>query len=371
MAKYLALSFGIPEGELVRRASAARQQRAEAQRPTVGTSGLPRAADGQEEHGVERRQFVGGVLGIGLAAEPWSRLAFALGQAGPADGPTAVAMGGRTAALFEAEERTPARQLYAGLAAHLDQLSLLIGAGGPHRKGLLVSAGEAAALAGWLAFDMGDVATAKRFFSTATLAGREVDHPPLQALVLAYMSYVVADPTSARDLLKAAQELVRAPGYATARAWVSAREAEEAAAIGDREGAMRAVERAQAVYDYASPATEQPWVRFLSRARLDSMTVATYARLAHPDLGDVSEAALRSLRPEDAKVRAVILGDVATAFATNGDIDRSADVAREALAVTREAEATLGKQRLKALAGQLPVSVPLARQLREELLAGV
>ncbi len=366
MSRYMALSFGVPEGELMRRADAARRSRAPGPSRTVGCPGLPNVGDDQEGR-VERRQFMGGLLGLGLASEPWGRLAAAIGNSGPADAPIATVMGDRTAALFEAEEHTPASQLYTGLTSHLDHLSLLIGAGGPFRGDLLVSAGETAALAGWLAFDMGDLTVAKGFFQTATMASREVDHPPLEALVLAYMSYLVEDPRTARDLLRSAQAHVRAPGYATARAWVSAREAEEAAATGDRDGALRAIERAQAVYDYASPDTEQPWVRFFSRARLDSMTVATYARLDHRDLGDVSEAALRSLRPEDVKVRAVILGDVATAFVASGDLERGAAVAREAMTVTREAEATLGRQRLRALAAHLPTGPLIARQLRDEL----
>jgi hypothetical protein len=117
---------------------------------------------------------------------------------------------------------------------------------------------------------------------------------------------------------------------ATARAWVSAREAEESAAIGDREGALRAMERAQAVYDYADPAAEQPWVRSFSRSRLDSMTVTAYARRDHPDLAEVFDAALHALRPKDAKVQAVILGDVAKAYVQRGDLDRGTAVAREA-----------------------------------------
>lgn len=241
---------------------------------------------------------------------------------------------------------------------------------GARRAQLLVAAGESAALAGWLAFDMADLPTARRYYDLATRAGRAAGHPPVQALVLAYTSYAVDNPTTARGMLRAAQQQLCTPGTATARAWVSAREAEESAAIGDREGALRALERAQTAYDYADPAQEQAWVRFFSRARLDSMAVAAYARLDHPDLADVATAALAALRPDDQKVRAVILGDVATAYTARGDYDQGAAVARDALAVTLESEATLGRQRLAALAAGLP-DEPAARQLAEELHAGL
>ncbi|MGW2839644.1 hypothetical protein ACWCWD_17785 [Streptomyces sp. NPDC001493] len=97
------------------------------------------------------------------------------------------------------------------------------------------------------------------------------------------------------------------------------------------------------------------------------MTVATYARLRHPDLAMVSAGALAALTPDDLKVRAVILGDVATAYVVQGEFERGAEVAREALTVTRQAEATLGRQRLHSLVAQLPAHNGVAEQLRGEL----
>ncbi|WP_370072431.1 helix-turn-helix domain-containing protein [Streptacidiphilus sp. MAP5-3] len=364
MVRLYAQSYGVPEGELLRAAAIARTARCAS---TLGED-VP-SVDAVPEDPVRRREFMGAaVVGVGLAAEPWSRLSFALGRSGPADSTVSAAMTERTAALFAAEERMPARELYRGLAEHLDQLTVLLGAGGRHRRELLVTAGETAALAGWLAFDMGDLTAAQHYYGAAAQAGHEADHSPLLALVLAYGSYAVDDPVRARDMLRAAQQHVRQPGCATARAWVSAREAEESAAIGDREGALRALERAQAVYDYAHPTVEQPWVRFFSRARLDSMTVAAYARLDHPDLGEVSEAVLQALRPEDAKVRAVILGDVALSYVQRGDLDRGSQIARQAFEVTMRSEATLGKQRLSVVAQQLPDRGSGGR-LRDELRA--
>ncbi len=364
MVRLYAQSFGVPEGELLRAAAVARTARS----ASTVRAGAPNV-DADPEDPLRRREFMGAAaLGVGLAAEPWSRLAYALERRGPADAQVSAAMTERTTALFAAEERMPARELYRGLAEHLDELTVLLGAGGCHRRDLLVTAGETAALAGWLAFDMGDMTTAQHYYAAAAHAGREADHEPLLALVLAYGSYAVDEPTGARSMLRAAQQHVRQPGCATARAWVSAREAEESAAIGDREGALRALERAQAVFDYADPDSEQPWVRFFSRARLDSMTVATYARLDHPDIAEVSEAALQALRPEDAKVRAVILGDVALSYVQRGEVDRGSEIARQALDVTMRSEATLGRHRLAAVAQQLPAQGE-GGQLRDELRA--
>lgn len=366
IARLYALSYGVPEAELLRVAAADRKRRMATRTRTVDDGDLL-GVGGGEEHDMRRRAFVGAALGA--AAEPWGRLSAVL-DGTPVDDTAADTCATRTDAMFAAEERMPARQLYGGLAAHLDHITALLPAANEHRRQLLVAAGEAAALAGWLAFDMGERPLARRYYDTATRAGQAAGHPPVQALVLAYTSYAVDDPARARSMLRAAQQLLRAPGSATARAWVSAREAEESAAMGDREGALRALERARTAYDYADPNGEQAWVRFFSRARLDSMTVATYARLDHPDLADVAVAALAALRPDDQKTRAVILGDVATAYTARGDYAQGAAVARDALAVTLGSEATLGRQRLSALAAGLP-DEPAARQLAEELRAGL
>ncbi|MEK2473805.1 helix-turn-helix transcriptional regulator [Streptomyces noursei] len=325
-------------------------------------------ADRREDDPVRRRKFMGAAaVGAGIAAEPWGRLAHALSGRGRADSTTSQVMAERSAYFFEAETLMPASKLYERLVGHVDTLSWLISSSTRQGRALTATAGEAAALAGWVAYDLGNTEHAAHFYGVARDAAKEAEQQPVTALVMAYESYAMDDPRQAAELLAAAQYHVRGKGCATARAWIAAREAEERASAGDYDGALRAIDRAHAVFDYAQPEAEQPWVRFFSRARLDSMTVATYARMNHPELAEVSRAALDALTPEDAKVRAVILGDVATAYVLQGQIERGVEVARLALKVTQRAEATLGRQRLVALAAQLPAGNNTARQLHDEI----
>ncbi|WTW96250.1 transcriptional regulator [Streptomycetaceae bacterium NBC_01309] len=324
----------------------------------------------QEEDPVLRRTFlqIAGVGGADLMTEPWGRLSAAL-RSPRVDRASAGALVDRTAALFAAEEWTPARQLYPAAAGHVDQLAGLIASAGENRLPLTVAAGEASALAGWLAWDIGETDTARSFLRTAMAASEDAGHPPLAALVLGYASYTVDDPRQARKMLVAGQERVTGPGCATARAWLAAREAEEAAASGDQEGAIRALERARTAYDYADPENEQPWVRFFGPARLDSLAVSTLARLEHRDLEREAERAESRLGGNDAKIRAVVLADVAAAYAQVGNLDRAAVTARQAATATTRGEATLGRQRLLDLVGRLPVRDVQSRELGEELRA--
>lgn len=270
--------------------------------------------------------------------------------------------------MFTTEEHTPARLLAARLSAHLDTITSVLPSAGAHQRALTITAGETAALAGWIHWDLGDYATARQYYSTAPFAGKNAGHGAVNALTLGYASYGV-DPAKAREMLSAAQDQVRGPGYATARARLCAREAEEAAKQGDREGAIRALERATTAFDYANPDGEQAWVSFFRRARLGSMTVATYATLDHPALGAAADETLTALGSDDTKVRVAILGDVATGYLMTGDVEQAVEIGRRALAATVETETTMGKVRLLSLAKQLPEQNSVARGFSDEIRA--
>ncbi|MFJ4677506.1 transcriptional regulator [Kitasatospora sp. NPDC088783] len=355
----IADSYGIAI-EVVRAAvSCSRQQR------RIGHLNPPEEGADQ----VQRRTFMGFALAAGLGGEPWGRLAAAL-EGAPVDKVTASQLVSKTAKLFTAEERTPARMLAAQLSAHLDTITTVLPTSGTHRRELTIAAGEAAALAGWVHWDLGDPETAMRYYDTAALAGRRAGHPAINALVLGYTSYGVG-PVEARKMLAAAQEHVREPGYATARAWLCAREAEEAAAVGDREAAVRALDRATTAFDYADPGGEQAWVSFFVPARLASMRVATYARLRHRALEAAADEALAELGTTETKMRVAVLGDVASGYLVAGSVDQAVEVGRRALAATLETETTMGKLRLASLATQLPARHREARAFREEIRASL
>ncbi|WP_433891996.1 transcriptional regulator [Streptomyces sp. CA-111067] len=359
----IAIGYGIPVQEVKRAVAASRRFR-----KVVSTSVL---LDDQEEVSpVERREFLGvSILAAGMAAEPWGRLAVAV--AGPSvDSEEADKLVAATAEMFVSEHHLPARLLADRLGGHLETLTALIPRSGPYRQALTVAAGETAALAGWAAYDLGDMDTARNYYKTAALAGREAGHPAVVALAMGYASYAVAA-DKARDMLSAAQEHVRGAGYAAARSWLAAREAEEAAAIGDREGAVRALDRATTAFDYADPDAEQAWVRFYQRSRLDSLMVSTYARLRHRDLGQAAGEALDHLGDDDSKVSIAVLSDVATGYILSGDLDQGVAVGRRFVEAAAATRTTMGRERLASLAALLPEQHSAARELDEHIRAAL
>jgi len=319
---------------------------------------------------VHRRTFLGATaIAAGAAAEPWGRLAAALGG-GPVDTRTAKSLTGITEQLYVAEHGIPARLMRPRVYAHLDTIISVLPRAGKHRQALLVAAGETAALAGWMTWDLRNEAGASRYYRVAADAGAEAGHPPLTALALIYASYAAAhrgDAAQARNLLSTAQTHVKGPAYAAARAWAAAREAEESAAIGDQSGTVRSIDRAVTAYDYADPDQAQPWVKFLSPARLASMETNAYGRIGHPDVQNAAERALGHLTGQD-KANAVALADVATAYVRAGRIDQGAEVARRAAAEARRGEVQLSRDRLTTLHQLLAANDSSeARDLAEEL----
>ena len=323
--------------------------------------------EGTESDEVDRRTFLGAAaIAAGAAAEPWGRLAAVLGG-GPVDSATVEALQETTAGMFESEEHVPARLMIARLTSHLDTLTALLPNAGRYQAALAIAAGETAALAGWMSFDLGDMEKSRRYYGVALQAGRFAGHGAVSALTLGYGSYSTSA-VRARDMLTEAQRDVRGPGYATAQAWLSAREAEEAAKLGDHEGAVRALERARTAFDYADPVAEQAWVAFFRRARLGSMAISTYATLGHPELGSAIAEALADLGQDDAKIRCSVLGDAALGCAAAGDVDQAVAIGARALDATVQDDTTMGRTRLAALAKQLPDAAE-AIELRERIRA--
>ncbi|WP_242423631.1 helix-turn-helix transcriptional regulator, partial [Frankia sp. EI5c] len=119
---------------------------------------------------VERRGFLrlfaaaGGVAVVPLSTAgpdnaPWERLSAALRRRTTVTPELADELSRCTAGLYSLEERVPARALFPRVTGHLGTLTQLLESSGRStaRRDLASTAGETAALAGWLAFDMNDI----------------------------------------------------------------------------------------------------------------------------------------------------------------------------------------------------------------------
>ncbi|WNZ14951.1 helix-turn-helix transcriptional regulator [Streptomyces sp. 11x1] len=352
---YIAVACGIPPEFLQREAAAARARRRHARRQE------------EEQDDVKRRTLLGGaVVGAAAAAEPWERLAHALTKGRKIDSEGAASLVDRAGALHVREGNLTALQLQNEVEGHLDAITAALPRAGEHERVLTVAAGETAALAGWVAWDLGDDERARSYYEVTMDCAKAAGHPPLWALARAYASYGPASPEKAAKVLAEAAQHVRGPGNAAAAAWIYGRLAEEAANAGDEANALRALDRARFAYDFADHTSEQAWVRFMTPYRMDSLALSVYGLLGRQELTETADHAVGRLGRELPEAGVVVLGDLATALLRGGDIDQGVYVSRQFAAATEVRPTTMGRARAQAVASQLPERErELARHLQQ------
>ncbi|MGH3774225.1 MAG: helix-turn-helix domain-containing protein [Pseudonocardiaceae bacterium] len=294
-----------------------------------------------------------------LSGTPWQRLIDSVDKGRPVDAATVQLVQDRTADFFHTEETVPARQLLESMAKHRDTLkALLVNARVESiRNDLAVAMGETNVLAGWLLFDLGRGNEAVSAWRSTLKIAKETGDGALAACALGYWSYLATsrnDTGPAVRLLRQAGEYVPGSSAPATRSWLSAREAEELARLGDETAALRAIERALTSFDFARPRSERHWTAFFGASRLGSMTVSTYTTLRHREATATADSLLTSLSPMENKVRAIVLSDLTINAAQTNDYDRATELVSDAIELTTRTETTLAKQRLLALAATLP-----------------
>lgn len=293
----------------------------------------------------------------GVAGEPGDRLRFALERPGQADTEAMAIIETNTERLFALEHHRAARAIVGPVNRHIDDIAALLAGTRrePMRRRLAASGGRAAALAGWLAFDRGDAASAHRYWDSALAASRYAADGPLLACVLTYLSYSAAergDPATAWQLAHTA--VSHAGRDPRGRAWMAARAAEEAAALGERAAALSELELALSLgSDLPAPIPDDdtlPWLRFFDVKRLASMAANVHGRLGDAQAAlDAAEWAMRTLGTEQVKVRAVVLAEVSCAAARVGQLDLVEQTAFQAADLADTLEVTLARRKLRAL----------------------
>ncbi|WP_047222827.1 MULTISPECIES: helix-turn-helix transcriptional regulator [Protofrankia] len=354
----------------------------------VGTVGdiaagpRPEHASGPSRPGAEQRPF----LRLVAAAEdattaspgarpPWERLSAALRQQAVATPSVVDSLSARTAGLFGLEERVPAHRLIERVTAHLAALSRLLEAAprSAVRRALAVTAGETAALAGWLAFDMRNSAHARAYYHVAAEAAQEAGDDALLACVLGYESFqpsMNGRPDKACALLAEAQRHAERGGSPMTCAWLAAREAEEQAHQGDSDAALRALDRATDAFGQATPADDRVWTQFFDRSRLDGMKVTTFTRLRRPDAARATAfEGLRTTSPTTTKKRSLLLGAVAEVHIQQREIEQACQFAADALAIVAQTDFSLGLTRVLHIRDHLSPwrDVQAVRDLDEQL----
>ena len=301
------------------------------------------------------------------------RLRYALDHPSTVDARTAELVETSTSRLFDLQHHSPSRLLAPTLERHLAMVTaLLVVARTEHvRHSLMVSAGRGALLAGWLAFDRGDIASSHRLWDSAIAAAEGTVDKALFAAVLTYQSYAASrrgDPGSAWQLAHTAAE--QTPDDPRATAWATVRAALYAAQLGEYEAAEAAMKCALKIGELLPEPRpgdgSAPWTRFFNRASLLASTAHVSALIEDPNAFDYATLAVEALSPAKVKSHAVAYAEAALTAAIVGELQLCLDWGSIASTLARKLEVSVASDLLYEV---LPVVLPFSdtREVRELL----
>ena len=321
-------------------------------------------AVGRNGTDVRRRDMLALAAQLGATAAlaqsgVWERLTYALTNPSAMNETAIKEMEARSVGFHHLEEIVSAPVLLKWLTVHLREVSTLLNgsaddAGNELRRRLIVVAGESSVLAGWLASDIGDSATARNFYDTAVKAAKEADDPAIAACALAYRSYTPSTKGAngrARILLAEALENI------------SETESRRRSR-GSRRGTQRRAHNLATTLRhwhhgggpkthsaFATQTRTAPGHGFLDQNRFDSYRIATYSKIGRLDEAqEIAATVLGRLTEPDRKKAVIIFEDIAMAHLARGSVNEASRIAQKGLAVLRETEFTMWLPKFGAIA---------------------
>lgn len=291
----------------------------------VGLADSPTTArtDGTEQ--VERRGLLAGAAAV-VAAPAVAALSK---PQHPAETGRVATLRVATTAYRRMDGTTSSRQLSEVVRAHLGLIQAVAADTDDDTQRIRLAAvgSEAASLAGWLSWDMGDAGSARTWYGSAIKAARRSGNDLLVAYQIGSLAQMEAEAGNAAQALKlvhSARSQLVPQMIATADAWLSTVEALAHAAAGDDRASDRALIRSRAEANRIS--TEEPppwpWVFTFNEAKVAACRLACGARLGLPTwiFGPGDEATLVSTAAH-AKQRAILQLDLAAGYMASGRLE--------------------------------------------------
>ncbi len=308
-----------------------------------------------EDDDVERREFIGKVAALlGVAAvpapmlgfqpagpEPWERLTRVLKQPGKIDQATVDHLEQITMALESlGPTQVSSKALFGPVTGHLDAITLMLqGSLPPELRSRLCSlAGETAGLAGWLRWDMDDPEGASVYFETGLEAAREGEDKALGAYLMASAAtqppYRENPEERVRQINGTTHGFSRHDATPAAQVWIAAKEADAFALMGDADGCLRALDRAEhalLLVDNYDP-VRRPLHNHVNATWLAGERGASLAKLGRSaEARAILQRVLSSLGPSNERDRLWLFTSLASTYLQDQEPEEACRVACTAL----------------------------------------
>ncbi|MGH8899635.1 MAG: hypothetical protein ACRDZ4_22055 [Egibacteraceae bacterium] len=328
-------------------------------RALIATPSLDAALPAEQEDGADcgaaAKTVTAGLPVAFMPPDALERITYTLGKPAHIDGCSLDALerltieGELTAVTYRyrrMDAKVASWRLIEPVAAHLRFLGELYcdAAGSRIGSSLAAAVSEAAGLAAWLCFDMGDAARAHAHYRHAVRAAGAAGDPLLGGYMVGSMAWLavqVGDGDAALELVQAAKSKIgpidpETP--ATSCAWLAVHEALAQATLRDARKAFTLLDRAgDAVTRAASEAPVWPWLYPFSPDKLVAFSGSCYLRLGRAnEARSALQKALR-LRPAGGTARATVLIDLAGAHLMRPrpevDVDETCQLVAEAAGI--------------------------------------
>jgi transcriptional regulator with XRE-family HTH domain len=221
------------------------------------------------------------------------------------------------------------------------------------RQPIAATLADAAALAGWQALDVGAIGRAWQCYEIATEAGEISGRPELLAHARGEQAYALLElrqPIEALQLVREARHDAGSAIPARMTSWLSAAEAELAAAAGLDMDARHALDQAAAVLPAgSSDDPELPYVS-LDEHHLSRWRGSALARLGDHEAIEHLAKALAVMPPEYIRAKSGLLIDLAQALTAADAPDAAAEHLQVAGTLVTQIGSVRQRRRLKNLA---------------------
>ncbi|MEV6226827.1 XRE family transcriptional regulator [Saccharopolyspora shandongensis] len=229
-------------------------------------------------------------------------------------------------------------------------------------------------LAGWMAYDVGDMLSGRRHLQQALQLCQRVGDHALSAEMLAGMSHQAAharDGAVSVGLARAARDTAAGTGLAALESETAVMEAHGLALVRDKRGSVAALRDAEDAFSRADRVEHPAWLSYYDAAYLA-------AKMAHcmRELGDLRAAerfARRSLEMSAGYDRGKLFNTalLASILADLREIEEACAVGRDALRLGRKLQSARTRLYLQDFAKRLHrhQAVPVVVELGEELAA--
>jgi hypothetical protein len=217
------------------------------------------------------------------------------------------------------------------------------------RRELLAAHSDALAILAWFANEDGRAALARKFTTDALAAAHQAGHRELAAYLYGMLAlfrlHHLGDPQESLRLVGAGMDQAKDATGAT-RAWLASVQGEVQSVLGNRSRTMTALDRAYTLID--SRSETPPW---LAPTQFGSAIVQGFwgvcaTRVGRPKEGaSVLQAVLDQFNVDHSH-RAVILADLATAYARQQAPERACAVASQALTIIAHRESAMKLERV-------------------------